>query len=218
MTESLRDVLRGLPVFDVALPEFDPAGAPAEPVPLFNDWLLGAVSAGVQEPHAMTVSTAGADGMPSARILILKNVTADGWQFASAEAGHKGRDLAERPYAALTFHWQPLGRQVRIRGPVVRESAERSAADFLARSTAARAEALLGMQSKPLADPAERDGAVAEAVARIEREPGLVAPGWLLHTVCADSVEFWQGDRDRNHTRLHYRRTEQGWVRELLWP
>jgi pyridoxamine 5'-phosphate oxidase len=106
---------------------------------------------------------------------------------------------------------------VQVRGPVAAESAERSA-DFLARGAGARAEALLGRQSSPLTDLTVRDAAVRESLARVEQEPGLVAPGWTLHSVRPQTVEFWQGDKPRNHTRLNYRALEEGWVRELLWP
>ncbi|MFD0019744.1 pyridoxal 5'-phosphate synthase [Streptomyces sp. NPDC058382] len=215
---GLRKLLRDIEVFQGQLPEFDPRTAPEDPAELFTQWLLHALEAGVREPHAMTLSTAGADGNPSARTLILKDVTAQGWQFASDSGGVKGRDLAARPYAALTFYWSPLARQVRVRGPVVAESVELSAADFRARGAEARAESLLGLQSSPLGDPAERDAAVRRSLERLEREPDLVPPGWTLHTVRPQNVEFWQGDPQRKHTRLNYRFEQDGWVRELLWP
>ncbi|MZD08570.1 oxidase, partial [Streptomyces sp. SID5785] len=161
MDGDLRELLRGIEVFAGELPHFDPAGAPATPRELFTEWLRGALAAGVREPHAATLSTAGADGDPQARVLILKAVTADGWQFATDGGSVKARDLAERAYAALTFYWAPLARQIRLRGPVVRASAEASAADFLARGAQARAEALVGRQSRPLpGGAAERDAAV----------------------------------------------------------
>ncbi|MGW5274518.1 pyridoxine/pyridoxamine 5'-phosphate oxidase [Streptomyces sp. NPDC004044] len=217
MTE-LRQLLRDIEVFQGELPVFDPRTAPDTPVELFTEWLLHALDSGVREPHAMTLSTAGADGNPTARTLILKNVSAQGWQFASDAGSVKGRDLADRPFAALTFYWPPSARQVRVRGPVVADGAERSAADFLARGPGARAEALLGRQSSPLTDLAVRDAAVRQSLARVEREPDLIAPGWTLYSVRPQTVEFWQGDRQRNHTRLNYRVTDAGWVRELLWP
>lgn len=217
MTE-LGQLLRDIEVFRGDLPLFDPRTVPDTPAELFTEWLLHALKAGVREPHAMTLSTAGADGNPTARTLILKNVSEQGWQFASDAGGVKGRDLTERPYAALTFYWSPLARQVRVRGPVVAESAGQSAADFLARGAGARAESLLGRQSSPLRDLAERDAAVRESLARLEREPDLVPPGRTLHTVRPQSVEFWQGDKQRRHTRLNYRAADDGWVRELLWP
>lgn len=215
---ELRQLLRGIEVFQGELPGFDPRTAPDAPAGLFVAWLRDALAAGVREPHAMTLATAGADGNPTARTLILKDVTAEGWQLASDTGGVKGRDLGERPCAALTFYWSPLARQVRVRGPVVAESRELSAADFLARGAGARAKALLGRQGTPLTDPAERDAAVRASLARLEREPDLVPPGRTLYTVRPRSVEFWQGDPERRHTRLNYRARGGGWVRELLWP
>ncbi|MCX4658330.1 pyridoxine/pyridoxamine 5'-phosphate oxidase [Streptomyces uncialis] len=215
---DLRELLRGLEVFAGELPGFDPAAAPDTPVELFTEWLRHALRSGVREPHAMTLSTADHQGDPVARTLILKGVDRDGWRFAADRTSPKGRQLAARPYAALTFYWPPLARQVRVRGPVVAEDAGRSAADFLARGAGARAEALLGRQSEPLTDLGERDRAVAASLARLDREPGLVPSGWTLHTVRPESVEFWQGDKERRHTRLRYTPGAAGWHRELLWP
>ncbi|WP_307814167.1 pyridoxal 5'-phosphate synthase [Streptomyces sp. N35] len=219
MAEDLRQLLRGIEVFADELPAFDPSTAPATPEELFTEWLLHALDSGVRVPHAMTLSTAGADGDPTARVLILKNVDAEGWQFASDSGGVKGRDLAERPFAALTFYWPELARQVRVRGPVAAAGRDASRADFLARGVGARAESLLGRQSQPLTGLAERDSAVAASLARVEQQPDLVAEGWQLLTVRAESVEFWQGDKGRRHTRLTYLAAEDGgWQRRLLWP
>jgi pyridoxamine 5'-phosphate oxidase len=215
---NLRQTLRDIEVFAGDLPGFDPSIAPDTPVELFTEWLLAALSAGVREPHAMTLATADAGGDPTARVLILKDVSPEGWQFATDANSRKGRDLAARPYAALTFYWAPLARQVRVRGPVVRESPELCAADFLARSVGARAEALLGRQSQPLADLAERDAQVGASITRIEGEPDLVAPGWTLYSVRPESVEFWQGDKQRRHTRLVYQSSPIGWTKQMLWP
>ena len=215
---QIRDYLRGLPVFAGDLPTFDPAQAPERPAELFVAWLVEAVDAGVREPHAMTLSTVGADGVPSARILIVKNVDESGWQFAVHAASPKGQDLSRHPAAALTFYWPSQARQVRVRGAVRAEPAERGAADFLARPEGSRAEASLGRQSQPLADRAALDLAVGQARARIAADPGFVTPHWTLYTLAADQVEFWQGDRQRQHTRLRYAAGETGWRRELLWP
>lgn len=215
---DLRETLRGIEVFAGDLPVFDVGELPADPHELFTTWLTAAVRDGVREPHAMTVSTVGADGDPNARVLILKNVSARGWEFASDAGGRKGRELAAHPAAALTFHWPSLARQVRVRGAVAPAAPGDSAADFLARSPGARAEALLARQSTPLAGLAERDAAVREAEGRVEREPGLVAPGWTLYVLRARQVEFWQGDASRRHTRVSYERNHDGWERGLLWP
>ncbi|MFB9902548.1 pyridoxine/pyridoxamine 5'-phosphate oxidase [Allokutzneria oryzae] len=211
-------LLSGLPSLAGPLPSFDPVTAPSEPVALFADWLADAIEAGGGEPHAATLSTVDESGRPSGRVLILKDITGDGWQFASGGNGRKGRELAANPWGALTFYWSALGRQVRVRGAVSAAGPERSARDFLARSPGARAVALVGRQSQVLADPREVDLAVDAARERIDAEPDLVAEGWTLYTLHADEVEFWQGDPGRRHVRLRYRLEGGEWEKELLWP
>ncbi|MEU4162115.1 pyridoxal 5'-phosphate synthase [Actinoplanes sp. NPDC026670] len=215
---DLRRYLRGIPVFAGDLPAFDPTAAPDEPETLFVAWLRAAVDAGVREPHAMTLSTVGADGVPAARVLILKNVDDEGWQFAVHADSPKGQDLARQPAAALTFYWPAQARQIRVRGTVRPEPADLSAADFLARPVGSRAEASLGMQSQHLTDPHTLEVAVKQAHDRIADNPGLVVEQWTLYALAADTVEFWQGDQQRRHTRLRYTRADIGWTRDLLWP
>ncbi|GLY87579.1 pyridoxine/pyridoxamine 5'-phosphate oxidase [Actinoallomurus iriomotensis] len=217
---SVREWLRSLEVFAGPLADFDPAGAPAEPVDLFLGWLREAVEAGVPDPHAMTLSTVGADGGPDARVLILKNVDAGGWQFAVHAGSPKGRQLADVPRAALTFYWPLQGRQVRVRGAVEPASPEQSAADLLARAPSARAEALLGRQSGHLESLDDRDRAFRTALARIEADPALVSPEWTLYTLVPVQIEFWQADKDRVHTRLRYERSGRRgpWETHMLWP
>lgn len=215
---DVKQYLRDLPVFEGVLPGFEPAATPDDPVACFVGWLTAAVAAGVREPHSMTLSTIGEDGIPSARILLLKNVDADGWQFAVHGASPKGRELAANCVAALTFYWPAQARQVRVRGAVRAGSAANSAADFLARSDGSRASAMSGLQSTPLDDQRSVDNAVKQALERVAREPGLVVSEWTLYTLSADQVEFWQGNKDRKHTRVRYQRDFAGWTKELLWP
>ena len=151
-------------------------------------------------------------------MLILKDVTDDGWQFASSASSRKGEELAASPYAALTFYWIPLGRQVRVLGRVEPADPEDSARDFLARPMPARAETLAGRQSAVLDDPADIGAVVAEQTERLTTEPGLIAPNWTLYTLQAEEVEFWQADPDRRHLRLRYRLIAPNWSKERLWP
>ena len=136
MTESLRTRLRALPDFPEDLPAFDPGAAPADPAKLFLAWLDEALAAGVRQPHAFSLATVAASGLPSSRMLILKDLDADGWQFATARTSRKGRELAENPRAAMNFYWSELGRQVRVVGSVVELSAEASARDWAERPAA----------------------------------------------------------------------------------
>ncbi|HEX3778194.1 MAG TPA: pyridoxal 5'-phosphate synthase [Pseudonocardiaceae bacterium] len=215
MTKTIRERLRDLPSLAGPLPAFDPDAAPNDPVTLFQEWLGHAIESGIIEPHAMTLSTVDWSGRPSARVLILKNVEGRAWEFASGASGRKGKELADNPWAALTFYWPALGRQVRVRGAVTPKD---GAGDYLGRSAAARAIGLLGRQSEPLTDPRELAEALDAAAERIAADPDLVAPDWTVYAVEADEVEFWQGDQRRRHHRLCYRWSGAEWTREQLWP
>lgn len=216
---TVRDLLRGLPVLKGTAPPFDSSTAPENPVELFTAWLDTAVRLGATEPHAMTLSTLDATGVPDARVLILKDVDAAGWHFAISTTSRKGADLAAHPVAALTFYWPALVRQVRVRGEVVADPAAVSRADFLARPAASRAMALTRRQSQPLAEPAEIDRALEKARHDLDLDPELVPDEWVSCAVRPHSVEFWQGDPDRRHKRLRYERIGGGgWSRTALWP
>ena len=130
MSETFRQLLRALPDFPEQLPDFDPAGAPADPAELFRQWLQEALAAGVPQPTACSLATADGLGRPSSRMLILKDIDDDGWLFATSRASRKGRELAANPHAALNFYWQQQGRQVRVVGHGVELAAAASAADW----------------------------------------------------------------------------------------
>lgn len=200
------------------LPPFDPATAPAEPLPLFTTWFAQAVAAGQPEPHTMSLATSDADGHPDVRIVMLHGADADGWAFASHATSRKGGHLAARPHAALVFYWPVLGRQVRVRGPVTAAPATESQGDLHARSTGALAAALTGRQSEVLGSVEELTRASEAAWERAQREPDAPVPSWTRYHLRPDEVEFFQGDERRRHVRLNYRREEGGWSRQLLWP
>ena len=130
MTDSLRRQLRALPDFPDELPVFDPATAPVNPITLFLDWLDEALDAGLPSPHAFSLATATADGAVSSRMLILKNIQAGAFQFASARSSRKGGELAENPHAAMNFYWPAVGRQIRVAGVVTLLGSDESAADW----------------------------------------------------------------------------------------
>lgn len=215
---TIRDLLRTLPVFDRPLPGFDPERVPDEPVSLFVSWLGEAADAKVVEPHVMTLSTVDAQGRPDARVVILRNVSDEGWQFTASAAGVKGAQLAANPQAALSFYWREQGRQVRVRGQVSAAEPSVSAADFLAQSEGSRIADLVGRQSTVLRDSAELARAMEAARQRLADDPQLVEPDHTVYLLTPAEVEFWQGDHQRRHIRLRYRRSGPGWVTERLWP
>jgi pyridoxamine 5'-phosphate oxidase len=133
MSESFRDFLRRLPDFPDSLPEFDAATAPEDPASLFRTWIKEAAAAGVRQPHACSLATVGSQGQPSSRMVLLKDIDAEGWHIATSRVSRKGAELAANPRAALNFFWAQQGRQVRVVGNVVELSSEASAADWRGR-------------------------------------------------------------------------------------
>ncbi|MEV2250998.1 pyridoxal 5'-phosphate synthase [Streptomyces sp. NPDC050147] len=218
-----RALLRSLRVWDTDLPPFDPAAAPADPLPLFWQWFVDVAGAGQVEPHTMSLATADESGRPDVRTLMLHDADERGWHFASHAGSAKGRQLAARPEAALGFYWPAQGRQVRVRGRVTTAGPEESRADLARRSTGALASALVGRQSEVLPGYEELVAASEAAWERAQAEPDAPAPSWTLYVLEPAEVEFFQGDARRRHVRLRYRReTDSGgdarWAKELLWP
>jgi pyridoxamine 5'-phosphate oxidase len=218
---TFRELLRGLPVLPPGLPGWevdDLEALPTDPRVLFETWFAEAVDAGVQAPHAMTLSTADAHGRVAARTVILKDLDADGWWFAGHATSPKGHDLAANPSAALVFLWPRTGSQVRVTGTVTARP-DVGGADFLARPAPSRASGLVGRQSEPLGSLSEHRAAWAQALERTEQEPEVVAPTWTAWVLEASSVEFWRSGTGTGQTRVRYRR-DLGvrWARELLWP
>ncbi len=215
---AFRELLRGLRVWDHPLPSFDASQAPDAPLPLFRRWLREAAEAGQPEPHTMTLATADAAGDPSVRIVMLHDADERGWHFGSHRGSRKGRELADRPRAALLFYWAAVGRQVRIEGTVTAADPGESAAALHGRSTGSLAAALVGRQSEVLGSAAELDRAADAAWDRAVREPDAPVPDWTRYTLRAETAEFFQGDARRRHVRLNYRKDGATWRRELLWP
>ena len=135
-----------------------------------------------------------------------------------ADSAVRGGSCEGNGWGALNFYWSEQGRQVRVRGRVLPAGPDRSAADFLARSDAARAEALAGTQSEILSSQADLEDALRDATQLIELQPQTVVEAWSLYGLAADEVEFWQAHPERRHVRVHYLLRDGSWSRKLLWP
>ena len=190
-----------------------------DPLRQFEAWFDEAGKAGIRLPEAVAVATASADGAPSLRMVLVKHFDADGFVFYSNFESRKGRELAANPRAALLFHWDSLGRQVRIEGPVRRMSVEESAAYVRSRPRGSQLSALASPQSQPVAGREVLEQAVAELAERHAGQELPLSSAWGGFRVFPETFEFWQQREDRLHDRLRYSRGDgAGWLIERLAP
>jgi pyridoxamine 5'-phosphate oxidase len=196
----------------------DEAGVDPDPIVQFQRWFAECIAFAVPEPEAMCLAT-DADGVPSARMVLLRSVDGRGFVFHTNYESDKGRQLTRNPAAALVFRWYRLQRQVRINGQAERISSEESDGYFRTRPRGAQVGAWASHQSAVLASRAELEVAVAEVEARFASTEVPRPPWWGGIRVIPSALEFWQGREDRLHDRLRYRRTgAERWVIERLAP
>ena len=188
-----------------------------DPLRQFERWFDDARSTALPAPEAMALATATPDGRPSVRMVLLKNADERGFAFHTNYESRKGDELAANPHAALLFHWQPLGRQVRVEGRVERVSSEESEAYFRTRPLGSRLAAWASPQSRPLADRAELERRYSEAQQRFGEDVPL-PPTWGGFRLVAEAYEFWEHGADRLHDRVRYERDGDGWAKTRLAP
>jgi pyridoxamine 5'-phosphate oxidase len=190
----------------------------SDPLRQIAIWKEEARAAGVREPEAAALASAGADARPSVRMLLVKSFDERGFVFFTNYESQKGRELRENPSAALLFHWDPLGRQVRISGEVTRTSASETAAYVHSRPRASQLSALASPQSDVVESRAALELRVAELTADYRDRELPVPENWGGFRLLAATIELWQQRSDRLHDRLRYTRAGSGWSIERLAP
>ncbi|MGV0799757.1 pyridoxamine 5'-phosphate oxidase, partial [Mycolicibacterium elephantis] len=172
-------------------------------VGLLRNWLADAERAGVAEPNAMVLGTVDGSGRPVTRSVLCKSIDETGITFFTNYDSAKGEQLAAAPYASVTFPWFLLGRQVHVRGPVHKVSAEQTAAYWALRPRGSQLGAWASQQSRPIGSRAELLQQMSEVTARFADEATIpVPPNWGGYLVAPEVVEFWQGREDRLHNRI----------------
>ena len=185
----------------------------------FEQWWNDAVKSEIEEVNAMTLATASSDGLPSARIVLLKGISPAGFQFFTNYESFKGKQLMENPRACLVFFWKELQRQVRITGLVEKLSREKSDDYFNSRPEGSRIGALASPQSEVIESSEWLYQRAKQLSAKYTGHSIPRPPHWGGYLVRPVTIEFWQGRPDRLHDRLLYSLQENGeWGIEILAP
>ena len=191
-----------------------------DPLTLFAAWLEQASGTEPRDPTAMTLATVDPDGLPNARMVLLKGADARGFVFYTNKDSQKGRELDATPKAALVFHWKSLNKQVRVRGPVEHVSDEEADAYFATRAKQAQIGAWASQQSRPLESRLAFEKAVALYAAKYAIGSVPRPPYWSGYRIVPLSIEFWQDRPFRLHDRIVFKRErpDAPWSKTRLYP
>ncbi|MBW4690424.1 MAG: pyridoxamine 5'-phosphate oxidase [Lyngbya sp. HA4199-MV5] len=212
-TQSIADLRQNYTLQALNEADVDP-----DPIKQFQQWLEEAIAAQLPEPNAMTLATATREGIPSARIVLLKGLDDRGFVFYTNYDSRKGQELADNPHAALVFLWTVLERQVRVEGHVEKIAAVETDAYFQSRPLASRLGAWASEQSRVIPDREVLEQRFAELKATYADESVPRPTHWGGYRVIPKQIEFWQGRTSRLHDRLRYRLEQGPWLLERLAP
>ncbi|NDK54419.1 pyridoxamine 5'-phosphate oxidase [Pontibacter fetidus] len=202
-----------------AMESLTEASVANDPITQFKAWMEETIAAEANEPTAMVLSTANKSGRPSARVVLLKDVTTNGFVFFTNYSSRKGHDLQENPFASLTFFWPELERQVRVEGKIEKVSAEVSDAYFHSRPVGSQIGAWASPQSQQIESREELEKADAAYTSKFAALPEIPRPEhWGGFILAPDHVEFWQGRPNRLHDRIVYELQENNWHLKRLAP
>jgi pyridoxamine 5'-phosphate oxidase len=216
---SLKSSLKAVVTLGQGVATGIPAAAEgSDPIELFTAWFEAAKEAGILLPEAVALATASTDGLPSARMVLLKHADANGFVFFTNYGSQKAHELDTNPHAALCFHWAVLQRQVRVSGSVARVGADESAAYFATRGRGSQLGAWASKQSQDLPRRADLEQRVKDMDAEFAGRDVPLPAFWGGYRLTPARIEFWQGRADRLHDRLVFTRDGAGWSTRRLYP
>ncbi len=193
--------------------------AGSNPFDLFKVWYQYAIDSKVDQPEAMTLATATPDGIPSARMVLLRGFDEQGFVFFTNYESRKSQEIHDNPVGALLFFWQPLDRQVRVEGKLERTTPEESDAYFQTRPRGSRIGAWASPQSRVLDSRDDLERRFAKVIEEYGEEGPVPRPSfWGGYRVIPNVIEFWQGGDNRLHDRIRFKLEDQVWVVERLAP
>ena len=194
--------------------------AATDPLAVFSSWMQEAEKTEPSDPNAMALATVDAEGVPNARMILLKGSDERGFVFYTNCQSAKGLELTAAPKAALLFYWKSLHRQIRVRGPIEKVSDAEADAYFATRSRESRIGAWASQQSRPLESRRDLDEAVAKRTSEFEGKDVPRPDYWRGYRVIPLEIEFWHHRPHRLHDRMSFRRAspDAPWVKTRLYP
>lgn len=190
---------------------------PSYPMPLFDAWMKDALEGKLEDATAMALATC-VDNRPSCRIVLLKGTQDESFFFYTNYASRKGEQLERNPYAAATFFWVQLERQVRIEGYVRKTSRENSAAYFASRPLESQISSAVSPQSQPVDSRDTLEELYQEKAEALQGQPPALPEHWGGYELVTERIEFWQGGSGRMHDRILYEKQGTGWTKTRLAP
>ena len=203
---------------DYTIGELLESNAPSEPWELFSSWFEIARKTKILEPNAMILSTVMQDGQPTSRVVLLKDFDQSGLVFFTNYLSQKGEQLAHNPRASILFWWEPLQRQIRVEGEVVKIDEEDSDAYFQSRPYGSRLGAWISEQSQTIVDRIALEKRQIEFEKKFEDGNVPRPDHWGGYRLAPNKFEFWQGRSNRLHDRLLYQMKQDSWTRVRLAP
>lgn len=192
---------------------------PRDPMQLFHQWFGEAQESNILEPNAMTLATVDANGRPSARIVLLKEIRSEGFVFYTNYNSRKGIDISGNAFVSSVFLWKEIERQVRIEGKAIKLSEEASTSYYHSRPKGSQIGAWVSPQSQSISDRSVLEDEYEKLSNQYQNADQLPKPpNWGGYVIIPEMIEYWQGRTSRLHDRIRYKAVENGWAIDRLAP